>query len=141
MHLVMADLQEKERQVQDIDPAIFEDQYDDGMRFQTFMPNVHGLLASSSAAGLWMTLVLSVHSDLRAIEGKQRNGGRAAVPKLTAHQQQIVERLMQAHGNDIEVACPFACRRATIIHVTSTFEFRLLRLCFALHFQHDAPSM
>ena len=141
MHLVMLDLQEKERQVQDIDPAIFEDQYDDGMRFFESYAKDARLPASSSAAGLRMTLVLFVYSDLRAIEGKQRKGGRAAVPKLTAHQQQIVERLMQAHGNDIEVACQFARCRAMVIYVISTFEIHFLRLWFALHFQHDAPSM
>lgn len=41
--------------------------------------------------------------DLRQAEGKQRRDGqRAGLSKPTTHQQQILERLIQAHGGDLE---------------------------------------
>ncbi|KAK9866448.1 hypothetical protein WJX84_010681 [Apatococcus fuscideae] len=39
--------------------------------------------------------------DLRAAEGKMRRTGPADVQPLTANQQQIVQRLLEAHGDDI----------------------------------------
>ncbi|KAK9836614.1 hypothetical protein WJX74_004416 [Apatococcus lobatus] len=38
--------------------------------------------------------------DLRAAEGKMRRSGPAAVQPLTANQQQIITRLLDAHGDD-----------------------------------------
>lgn len=41
--------------------------------------------------------------DLRQFEGKlRRDGKRAQVNKPTFHQQRIIERLLDAHGEDIE---------------------------------------
>jgi len=41
--------------------------------------------------------------DLRQVEGKRRRDGRRAEPsKPTTHQQQILQRLIQAHGEDVE---------------------------------------
>jgi hypothetical protein len=40
---------------------------------------------------------------LRAAEGKVRRSGKALPQKLTTHQQQIMQRLVQAHGDNVEV--------------------------------------
>lgn len=41
--------------------------------------------------------------DLRQVEGKRRRDGRRAeLSKPTTHQQQILERLIQEHGEDLE---------------------------------------
>ena len=49
------------------------------------------------------TEMLRVRADLRAVEGKQRRSGRAPLTKLTTHQRQVMQRLTDAHGEDIEV--------------------------------------
>lgn len=36
---------------------------------------------------------------------QQREAGPAPPPRLTAHQRQIVVRLIAAHGDDVEVPC------------------------------------
>mmetsp|Transcript_10412 Transcript_10412/g.18865 ORF Transcript_10412/g.18865 Transcript_10412/m.18865 type:complete len:184 (-) Transcript_10412:98-649(-) len=40
--------------------------------------------------------------ELRALNNKQRKTGKAAPKRLTPHQKQIVERLIEAHGDDVE---------------------------------------
>ena len=35
--------------------------------------------------------------------GKMRPSGKAAAQKLTTHQLQIMERLIEAHGDDVQV--------------------------------------
>lgn len=42
-------------------------------------------------------------TDLRVLLNKERLAGKAPPPKLTAHQQQVVQRLVDAHGDDVEV--------------------------------------
>lgn len=42
-------------------------------------------------------------TDLRVLLNKERLAGKAPPPKLTAHQQQVVQRLVDAHGEDVEV--------------------------------------
>ncbi len=42
-------------------------------------------------------------ADLRAVEGKQRRSGKAPLTKLTTHQRQVMQRLIAAHGEDVEV--------------------------------------
>ena len=44
-----------------------------------------------------------VGPDLRAVEGKQRRSGKAPLTKLTTHQRQVMQRLTDAHGDDVEV--------------------------------------
>ncbi|EIE21391.1 hypothetical protein COCSUDRAFT_48090 [Coccomyxa subellipsoidea C-169] len=40
--------------------------------------------------------------DLRALEGKCRRSGPAPLQKLTTNQRQIMERLKEAHGDDLQ---------------------------------------
>ncbi|KAK9826477.1 hypothetical protein WJX81_003338 [Elliptochloris bilobata] len=40
--------------------------------------------------------------DLRTVEGKQRRSGKAPLTKLTTHQRQVMQRLTDAHGDDVE---------------------------------------
>mmetsp|Transcript_40546 Transcript_40546/g.114840 ORF Transcript_40546/g.114840 Transcript_40546/m.114840 type:complete len:184 (-) Transcript_40546:443-994(-) len=40
--------------------------------------------------------------ELRALSNKQRKSGKAPPKKLTTHQKQIMEKLIDAHGEDIE---------------------------------------
>jgi hypothetical protein len=48
-------------------------------------------------------LLLISCAELRALNNKQRKTGKAAPKRLTPHQKQIVERLIEAHGDDVEV--------------------------------------
>lgn len=48
-------------------------------------------------------LVPSLHAEIRAATGKMRKSGKKAPAPLTAHQKQIVQRLLDAHGEDIQV--------------------------------------
>ena len=50
-----------------------------------------------------MTDFLRVCAELAVACGKMRPSGKAAAQKLTTHQHQIVERLIEAHGDDIQV--------------------------------------
>ena len=62
-------------------------------------------LAATPAAlpGLPLT---ATHADLRTLENRPRRDGKRAQPsRLTAHQQQVIQQLVQAHGQDIEVRC------------------------------------
>lgn len=43
-------------------------------------------------------------TDLRALEGKCRRSGPAPLQKLTTNQRQIMERLKEAHGDDLQVS-------------------------------------
>uniref|UniRef100_A0A061SBI4 Nucleolar protein 16 n=1 Tax=Tetraselmis sp. GSL018 TaxID=582737 RepID=A0A061SBI4_9CHLO len=40
--------------------------------------------------------------ELRILMAKQRKTGKAAPQRLTSHQKQIVEKLIEAHGSDVE---------------------------------------
>lgn len=44
-------------------------------------------------------------SDFAAAMGQQRPSGPAPPPRLTSHQRQIMQRLVAAHGDDVEVGC------------------------------------
>ena len=52
--------------------------------------------------------------DLRAVEGKQRRSGRAPLTKLTTHQRQVMQRLTDAHGDDVEVGAACAEKSAPV---------------------------
>ncbi len=43
------------------------------------------------------------NTDFRVLLNKERRSGKAPHPKLTAHQQQVMQQLVEAHGNDVEV--------------------------------------
>lgn len=44
-----------------------------------------------------------VAAELRAACSKERKTGKAPPKRLTTHQRQIVERLIAAHGDDVQV--------------------------------------
>jgi len=53
----------------------------------------------------------AARADLRAVEGKQRRSGKAPLTKFTTHQRQVVQRLIAAHGDDVEVRASPPARR------------------------------
>lgn len=53
-------------------------------------------------------------AELRALSNKQRKTGKAAPKRLTTHQKQIVERLIAAHGDDVEVGARRGCSRGPV---------------------------
>lgn len=69
-----------------------------------------------SAAGCcWLTSILLSRvlcfccwclTELRAACSKERKAGKAPPKRLTTHQRQIVERLVAAHGDDVQVCRP-----------------------------------
>ena len=66
-----------------------------------------------------------VHTDLRAAEGKMRRSGPAAVQPLTANQQQIIKRLLEAHGDDTHVR-PRCCN-CLLFHGWQSYHPLLIR--------------
>lgn len=48
---------------------------------------------------------LSLPAELRAAINKERKSGKAPPKRLSSHQRQIVESLIQRHGDNIEVWC------------------------------------
>ena len=62
-----------------------------------------GTSKSTAVEGALTRGVAAVFAELAAACGKMRASGKAAAQRLTTHQLQIVERLVQAHGDDIEV--------------------------------------
>ena len=50
-----------------------------------------------------------VHADFKSVLGQQSSKGPALPSKLTTHQTQVVERLIDAHGDDVEVSASLAC--------------------------------
>ena len=66
------------------------------------------LLHASKACDLKHSIIISTLADLRQAEGKHRKDGkRAQLVKPTTHQQQIIQRLIEAHGEDIQVPTLF----------------------------------
>jgi hypothetical protein len=47
-------------------------------------------------------------AELRVVCNKERKTGKAPPKRLTSHQRQIVEKLIAAHGEDVQVGWP-AC--------------------------------
>ena len=46
-----------------------------------------------------------MHADLRTLENRPRRDGKRSQPsRLTGHQQQVIQRLIEAHGQDVEVS-------------------------------------
>ena len=67
-------------------------------------------------------------ADFAAAMGKQRPSGPAPPPRLTAHQRQIMERLIDAHGDNIEVGsrplcCVLVARIAALLSKSMHHEF------------------
>jgi hypothetical protein len=50
-----------------------------------------------------LLLLFVCPAELRAACSKERKTGKAPPKRLTTHQRQIVERLVKAHGDDVQV--------------------------------------
>jgi hypothetical protein len=50
-------------------------------------------------------------AEMRVVVGKMRKTGKAAPKTLTTHQKQIVQSLLKAHGEDVQVGWDCSRRR------------------------------
>lgn len=73
--------------------------------------------------------------EIRAATGKVRKTGRAAPKALTAHQKQIVQRLLDAHGEDVQ-----AWFRDTKLNRMQHSEGKLRELLESFNFYKDRPA-
>lgn len=93
---------------EDDDPDAAEAGSDDGKRnLSLSLPHKSVRRAQASIKQLcWHQLSTSPvdHADLRTLENKPRRDGKRSQPsKLTTHQLQVIQRLIEAHGEDVEV--------------------------------------
>jgi nucleolar protein 16 len=66
--------------------------------------------------------------ELRAATGKMRKSGKAAPQPLTATQQEVVRRLLDAHGEDVEVRLCMRCVCASCVWCVVCFCITLVTL-------------
>ena len=129
--------------MEDIEVAAIEAESDDGKDKHTsmaFHPSVQVQLAhvrgvavhaanSKSASTSHLAAVPCMHADLRTLENRPRRDGKRALPsRLTAHQQQVIQRLVQAHGQDLEVCIVPASTLVTLSLAVCLSVFSQLQL-------------